>query len=301
MKRLTMKRLIMINCMVTVLILVTSGTTNADSYVKYDFETNWTGDYAPGWSLTPYEWGTTAPTVMTQVSDPAGGSNKVLKLTVTGQGDPASSTSWWGGVYFDDSAYQTLMRKENHPYVSVMYYDTRDGQTQTGDYLPSGCLVSIPVTQYHYDAYGDYIYDINTDWTDLQHGTRHGSAATDAQNYYYYGNAPQTDHGGTGWIKSDVQREVGWHELRMELSPDGVLSYFVDDSLVGTSPRTDYLDLRNFNLYVWRNYSGEIGETGDAATVYYDNFEIGAIPAPGAAVLGMIGLGLVGWIKKRFT
>ena len=75
----------------------------------------------------------------------------------------------------------------------------------------------------------------------------------------------------------------------MELSPAGVLSYLVDGTVVGTSPRTDYLDLGAFNLYVWRDYTGEVGETGDAATVYYDNFEFGQVPEP--ATIALLGLG----------
>ena len=276
------------------LLLAVTATAGAVQFHKDDFETAWAGSHAPGWSPTPYEWGTTAPTTMTQVLDPAGGTNQVLELTVTGQGDPVSSTAWWGGVYFDDTTYRTSMRKEFSPYVSVRAYDTRNGSSETGDYLPSGCLVSIPVTQLHYDAYGDYVYDINVDWTDLQHGTRHGDASDGAKNYYHYGSAP--DHGGAGWTATSILREVGWHEYRMELSPAGVLTYLVDGNVVGTSPRTDYLDLRAFNLYVWRSS----GATGDDATVYFDDFEFGAVPEPVTMAGLMLGVGsLVGYVRRR--
>ena len=278
-----------------ILFFLLGSVVQAGVLYQEDFEAAWAGDYAPGWELTPYEWGTTAPTVMSQVTDPAGGGNQVLQLTVTGQGDPAGSTAWWGGVYFDDTAYLTSMRKENHPYVSARYYDTRDGQAQTGDYLPSGCLVSIPVSQIHYDNYGDYIYDIDLDWTDLQHGTRHGGASADAQNYYHYGSAPE--NGGAGWLATTKFRTVGWHELRMELAPDGVLSYLVDGDLVGTSPRTDYLDLRSFNLYVWRDYVGEVGEIGASATIYYDDFEFGQVPEP--LTITLLGLGAIAAFRRR--
>jgi hypothetical protein len=284
-----MKRLITI-CAVGVVIIVfaVQGTAAETILYQEDFETSWSGDYASEWRLTGYEWGTTAPTVMAQVSDPAGGTNKVAKLTVTGDGDPPSSTSWWGGVEFDDTSYKTLLRKANYPYVSVMYYDTRDGETQTGNHLPSGCLAAIPISQIHYDYYGDYIYDINLDWTDLQHGLGWSGTSTDAQDYYMYGSAP--DNGGAGYERSDILRSIGWHEFKMELSPAGILSYFVDGTLVGTSPRTDYLTLEDFNLYVWRDDY----ETGDSATVYYDDFEFGLVPEPGTiCLLGLGGLGLV--------
>ena len=39
--------------------------------------------------------------------------------------------------------------------------------------------------------------------------------------------------------------------------------------------------------------------TGTGLIEIVDNIEFNAIPAPGAALLGMLGMGLVGWIKRR--
>jgi len=52
-----------------------------------------------------------------------------------------------------------------------------------------------------------------------------------------------------------------------------------------------------FELYFtrgWRNYSPVMYH-------YADNLSVSLVPAPGAAVLGMIGLGIVGWVKRRFA
>jgi hypothetical protein len=43
----------------------------------------------------------------------------------------------------------------------------------------------------------------------------------------------------------------------------------------------------------------EFSDTGNTYTV--DDFTLQAIPAPGAIVLGGIGIGLIGWLRRRRT
>ncbi len=49
------------------------------------------------------------------------------------------------------------------------------------------------------------------------------------------------------------------------------------------------------------NDGGNGGALGDNVGALLDNVKVEAIPAPGAALLVVIGLSLVGWVKKRFA
>lgn len=78
----------------------------------------------------------------------------------------------------------------------------------------------------------------------------------------------------------------------------GSLRYMTVDAVVkaGTTPGIYGLNLVNINL---GTYSGGLDVTGSAGQAY--EVEIIPVPAPGAVVLGAMGLSMVGWVRRRFT
>lgn len=54
-------------CAVIGLMLAVSGTAAATYYVKHDFETGWTSDWAPGWESEEYRHGLEPIAKMSQV------------------------------------------------------------------------------------------------------------------------------------------------------------------------------------------------------------------------------------------
>jgi len=133
------------------------------------------------------------------------------------------------------------------------------------------------------------------DWTDIQFGGRYN--VTD--KYYHVA----VGEGHPGWQSTGVVRSNGWHNLKMQLSSaDGRVHFFLDGVEVGTSYRNDYVDLLNVGLYTM--FQDPLSGWGsNKPSTLWDNFEFGStyVPAPGAVVLGMFGLGLVGWIKRRMA
>jgi len=80
--------------------------------------------------------------------------------------------------------------------------------------------------------------------------------------------------------------------------------------LAGWDPRYPNLPLILDNKDCWETYSVTINTNGPfrimiedfidpAYNAYFDNIKVTAVPAPGAFLLGGIGVACVGWIKRR--
>lgn len=84
----------------------------------------------------------------------------------------------------------------------------------------------------------------------------------------------------------------------------------VDGINVGTIPGVDgwhdVTRLLSFNVPVglitgWENVIIDVSNEGDAYIVDYSELSITAVPAPGAILLGSIGIGFVSWLRRRRT
>lgn len=254
-----------------VLALMMAGPASA--YVYQDnFETAWTGNYAPGWQNEGYRWGETPVAIMTQTTTAKSGSYGV-KITAD---SVVRSSDYWSIVYNENvNAY--AMQKQFDPYIKVWYYDN----VVTTPLARTGQLYAIPLAV------------TTPDWTDIQFG---GRIRTDIPINYYYVSSQWV---GTAWSDTGVARTEGWHELMFQLSStDGKVHFYLDGNAVGTSPRSDLTNLDTGMLAVM--FQAPLGDWGvNKPYAIFDNFEAGStstIPLPGAVWLlgsGLAGLGLI--------
>jgi len=84
----------------------------------------------------------------------------------------------------------------------------------------------------------------------------------------------------------------------------------VDDVIVGTIPSLDgehdLTRLMTFSIPVnlingWENIIIDVSDGGDAYIIDYSELSIVAVPAPGALLLGGIGVSSLGWLRSRKT
>jgi len=268
-------------CSIFALVIAVFGMAQAEAgyHVAFDFESGWTGDYAPGWENSAYRHGE-APVgkMMQQVSTAYSGSYG-MKLIAD---STPESWMWWAAVSpIDVSA--VAMQKQYDPWISVRYYD--EGSSPTAD-DPAGQLYAVP-------SWVNPYINGSEDWTDIQFGARFNVE----DNYYHVA----VGEGHPGWQNTGVARTVGWHQLKMQLSSaDGYVRFYVDGALVGQSYRNDYSDLGpETGLYTM--FNDPLSAWATKPYTIWDDFEFGStfVPAPGAVLLGSVGIGLVGWFRRR--
>lgn len=277
-----------------VVLLIWGVGSSASAYlVSYDFNTPWTGDYAPGWENSAYRHGD--PPIGKMMEYYAGGRNGTSGMRLIAASTP-QSWMWWAAVN-PSSLDPVALQKQYNPWISVWYYDRG---WENGDLHQAGQLFTVPSWVNPYISPGE-------DWTDVQFGARMNQAPPNDDYYYVCAgeNSP-------GWVNTGVDRLAGdnWVNLKIQLSAaDGKIHFYIRrlDSEpfveVGTSYRNDYIDL-GVESGLYTMFTSPLSAwTQNKPSTIWDDFVVGSdyepqIPEPMSIFLGIMGLGSIAGFRR---
>ncbi|AQT68316.1 hypothetical protein STSP2_01475 [Anaerohalosphaera lusitana] len=262
---------------ICVVALICSCQAFANYHVKYDFNNQWTGDYAPGWENTDFAGGEDPTGVMMQFAYAGLQGSGAVRIIAT---DTPDDSYWWADVN-PTNVDEAAMAKQYNPWVSAWYWDegynSESGNTE--GLHRGGQIFAVPDTQAG-----------SGDWSDTQLG-----AGINSGDQYYYAYA---DNGGTTVAGTDTVRSEGWHQLKLQLSSDdGKIHYYIDGQEVGATVRDDYDNLLGFGLStVFTNPLSEWSYNYPWSV--WDDFEYGSsIPEP--TTIALLGFGSAIFIRRR--
>ena len=279
-----MKKFAIIMAVAGLILAATSAAQANGYYVKHDFETPWTGDYAPGWESEGYRHGDEPISKMVQV-DLTGTGRTGYGAKVYVDSVP-EDWMWWSAIHVTGIP-EGYMDTQYDPWVSVYMYDEgySSGKDSTGQLYTVPSLVT-----------GD------DDWTDVQFG---GRPWGDPEGSYYYtwADTPHPDWQEVTTVTrpnrdATPPDEPVWVHLKIQLSSaDNKMHFYLNGIEVGTSTRDDYLDLGT--LILANMFDAPLTDWGENKPyVIFDDFEYGST-APEPATMLLLLLGGIGVLIRQ--
>jgi hypothetical protein len=236
---------------VVTLLLANSGQAD-NYYVKHDFETAWSGDYASGWECEGYRHGDEPVAKMAQVSL-TGRTGSGAKQYVD---SVPESWMWWAAVHVEQNPL--AMKTKYNPYYSVHMYD--EGYSSGDD--STGQIYTVPS------------HVVEDDWTDVQFG---GRSVAETHYYYTWADRPHPEWQQSTATRPDLDNgdSPQWVHFELQLSAtDNKIHYYLDGSEVGVSDRNDYKNLGT--LILANMFDDPLSDWDPKPYVIWDDVEFGS-------------------------